>query len=181
MSVLWIVHRLIWGITRAGKPNPWSPLILVGFATVLFGIADLAAWVGDQSLWLRLVAILLTIASAGGAWLLASWWFPRDECPWWALLPGAVIVGLGVGVLHLFTITYVAHVVSRKSSLYGAIGIAVACSSGPTSRVGCSPPPSPPTHRYGGAGAPVRPRLRGHLPRMIPLRRKDLDDAGASI
>lgn len=126
VSVLWIVHRLIWGITRAGKPNPWSPLILVGFATVLFGIADLAAWVGDQSLWLRLVAILLTIASAGGAWLLASWWFPRDECPWWALLPGAVIVGLGVGVLHLFTITYVAHVVSRKSSLYGAIGIAVA-------------------------------------------------------
>jgi uncharacterized BrkB/YihY/UPF0761 family membrane protein len=37
-----------------------------------------------------------------------------------------VIVGLGVGVLHLLTITYVAHVVSRKSSLYGAIGIAVA-------------------------------------------------------
>ena len=30
------------------------------------------------------------------------------------------------GVLHLLTITYVAHVVSRKSSLYGAIGIALA-------------------------------------------------------
>jgi len=126
VTVLWIVHRLIWGITRAGKPNPWSPLILVGFATVLFGIADLAAWLGSQSVWLRLVALLLTVVSAGAAWLLASWWFPREQCPWWALLPGAVIVGLGVGVLHLLTITYVAHVVSRKSSLYGAIGISVA-------------------------------------------------------
>ena len=42
------------------------------------------------------------------------------------LLPGAVIVGLGVGLLHLLTITFVAYEVSRKSSLYGAIGISLA-------------------------------------------------------
>ncbi len=126
VNVLWIVHRLIWGVTRTGKPTPWAPLILVGYVTVLFGFADFAAWLGSQSLGLRLVAVLLTIITSGGAWLLASWWLPREECPWWELLPGALVVGIGVGLLHLVTITYVAHVVSRKSSLYGAIGIAVA-------------------------------------------------------
>ena len=44
----------------------------------------------------------------------------------WALLPGALIVGLGVGLLQILTITYVVHVVTRKSALYGAIGIALA-------------------------------------------------------
>lgn len=126
VRVLWIVHRLIWGVTPSGNPTPWAPLILVGAVTVLFGVADLASWLGSQSIGLRLVAILLMIVTSGAAWLLASWWLPREDCEWSALLPGALIVGLGVGVLHLLTITYVAHVVSRKSSLYGAIGIALA-------------------------------------------------------
>ena len=41
-------------------------------------------------------------------------------------LAGALIVGVGVGVLQLLTITYVVHVVTRKSALYGAIGLALA-------------------------------------------------------
>ncbi len=126
IRVLWIVHRLIWGVQPSRSPSLWGPLILVGVVTVLFGLADLVAWLDAQSIGLRLVALLLTVVASGGAWYLASWWMPREDCEWWALLPGAVVVGLGVGVLHLLTITYVAHVVSRKSSLYGAIGIALA-------------------------------------------------------
>jgi uncharacterized BrkB/YihY/UPF0761 family membrane protein len=126
VRVLWIVHRLIWRVEPLRKPTPWAPLILVGFVTVLFGMADLFAWVGSQSLGLRVVAFLLTIIVSGAAWFLASWLFPRDQCALWALLPGALIVGVGVGVLQLLTITYVVHVVTRKSALYGAIGIALA-------------------------------------------------------
>lgn len=126
VRVLWIVHRLIWRVQPRRKPTPWAPVILVGFVTVLFGMADLFAWVGSQSLVLRLIAFLLTIVVSGAAWFLASWLFPRDQCALWALLPGALIVGVGVGVLQLLTITYVVHVVTRKSALYGAIGIALA-------------------------------------------------------
>ena len=43
-----------------------------------------------------------------------------------ALLPGALLVGVGVGLLQILTFTYVVHVVTRKSALYGAIGIALA-------------------------------------------------------
>ena len=48
-----------------GHPTPWAPLILIGYVTVLFGVIDLAAWLGSQSLGLRLVAILLTIHHVG--------------------------------------------------------------------------------------------------------------------
>jgi uncharacterized BrkB/YihY/UPF0761 family membrane protein len=126
IKVLWIVHRLIWRVQPDRKPTPWAALILVGVVTAIFGLADLVAWMGSQSLALRLVAFVLTIVGSGAAWFLASLWLPREECPWTALLPGAVIVGLGVGLLQLLTITYVAYEVSRKSSLYGAIGIAIA-------------------------------------------------------
>jgi uncharacterized BrkB/YihY/UPF0761 family membrane protein len=126
IRVLWIVHRLIWRVETAGKPTAWSSLVLIGGATVLFGLGDLAAWLGGQSLGLKVVAVLLTMAAAAGAWYGVSWWMPREDCEWWALVPGAVIVALGVGVLHVLTITYVVHVVARKSNLYGAIGIALA-------------------------------------------------------
>jgi len=126
VRVLWIVHRLIWRVQPQRKPSPWSPLIVVGFVTALFGLGDLTSWIGSHSLLLRVVAIFLTILFSGGAWFFASWVLPRDQCALWALLPGALIVGLGVGVLQILTITYVVHVVTRKSALYGAIGIALA-------------------------------------------------------
>jgi membrane protein len=126
VGVLWVVHRLIWRVQPTRKPTPWAPLILVGFVTVLFGMADLFSWVGSQSLGLRIVAFFLSILVSAAAWFLASWLFPRDDCALWALLPGALIVGVGVGVLQILTITYVVHVVTRKSALYGAIGIALA-------------------------------------------------------
>jgi uncharacterized BrkB/YihY/UPF0761 family membrane protein len=126
VGVLWVVHRLIWRVQPLRKPSPWSPLILIGIVTALFGLADLSAWVGSQSLLLRIVAFFFTIVISAGAWFLASWLLPRDDCALWALLPGALIVGLGVGLLQILTITYVVHVVTRKSALYGAIGIALA-------------------------------------------------------
>jgi len=126
VRVLWIVHRLIWRVQPQRKPSPWSPLIVVGFVTALFGLGDLTSWIGSHSLLLRVVAIFLTILFSGGAWFFASWLLPRDQCALWALLPGALNVGLGVGVLQILTITYVVHVVTRKSALYGAIGIALA-------------------------------------------------------
>jgi uncharacterized BrkB/YihY/UPF0761 family membrane protein len=126
VRVLWVVHRLIWGVETSRRPALWTAVIPVGVTTVLFGIADLTSWLESQSFALRVVAFFLTVTTAAAAWLLASWWLPRDDCPWTALLPGAIVVGVGVGLLHLLTITYVAYQVSRKSALYGTIGISIA-------------------------------------------------------
>ena len=113
------------GRSTVHKPTAWGVLILIGFTTVLFLFADLAGWLGSQSAGLRLLAVLLTVIVAGGAWLLASSWLPHGECKWWAFLPGALIVGVGVGLLHLATVTYIAYEVTKKSSTYGTIGVAV--------------------------------------------------------
>ncbi len=126
VRVLWIVHRLIWGMQPAGNPTLWAPLILLGVVTVLFGLTDLVAWLNSQSIGLRLLAVVLTVVTSAAAWFLASLWLPHEACEWWQLIPGAAIVGIGVGLLHVLTITYIAHEVSRKSSLYGAIGISLA-------------------------------------------------------
>ena len=39
IRVLWIVHRLIWGVRPSRSPSLWAVLILVGLVTVLFGLA----------------------------------------------------------------------------------------------------------------------------------------------
>ena len=88
VRVLWIVHRLIWRVEPLRKPTAWAPLILVGFVTVLFGLADLFAWVGSQSLGLRVVAFLLTIVVSGAAWFLASWLFPATSARCGPSCPG---------------------------------------------------------------------------------------------
>ncbi len=113
-------------VTPAGNPTLWAPLILVGIVTVLFGLTDVVAWLNSQSIGLRLLAVVLTVVASAAAWFLTSMSLPHEECEWWELTPGAAMVGTGVGLLHVLTITYIAYEVSRKSSLYGAIGISIA-------------------------------------------------------
>ena len=139
VRVLWIVHRLIWRVESTAQAHAnGAPLALVGIVTVLFGVADLAAWLGSQSLRLRVVAFLMTVVFAGGAWFLASWWMPREECALWALLPGALIVAVGVAVLQILTLTYVVHVVTRGSPPSTAPSASPwRCCCGPTSPVAC--------------------------------------------
>ena len=69
-----------------------------------------------------IASLLLPVA----VWLYASMWLPHDDAPWWALLPGSVLVGIGAGVLQLVTVYWIARQVSSKSDTYGAIGTALA-------------------------------------------------------
>jgi membrane protein len=44
--------------------------------------------------------------------------------PWSALLPGAVLIALGVQGLHLFVALYLAPKLGRSSAIYGSLGAA---------------------------------------------------------
>jgi len=72
---------------------------------------------------------LLAVISLGvyalvpfGLWLLVSWRLPHEACPWWALLPGAVLFGIGTAVLHAVTVTFIAHLMTSKTETYGVVG-----------------------------------------------------------
>src|SRR6476646_6237174 len=52
---------------------------------------------------------------------------PRaPDMPWAALLPGAVVFGVGLEVLHLVTVYWIANQIEHKTDTYGAIGFALA-------------------------------------------------------
>jgi uncharacterized BrkB/YihY/UPF0761 family membrane protein len=60
-------------------------------------------------------------------WVFASVFLPHaDDVPWTAMVPGAVVFGVGVEVLHVVTIYWISHEVDSKTETYGAIGFALA-------------------------------------------------------
>ena len=51
---------------------------------------------------------------------------PHADAPWWALLPGSVVVALGVQLVHLVTVYYLTGKLQNSSELYGSLGAAAA-------------------------------------------------------
>ena len=61
-----------------------------------------------------------------GVWLLVSWYLPHPpDLPWTALIPGAVFFGVGMEVLHVVTVYWIAREVESKTDTYGALGFAL--------------------------------------------------------
>ena len=67
---------------------------------------------------------LLLVGTLGGTWLLLSSLLPHGPAPWRALIPGALVVAIGLGAMHLVSAYYLPHKLSSTSQLYGALGVA---------------------------------------------------------
>jgi uncharacterized BrkB/YihY/UPF0761 family membrane protein len=50
---------------------------------------------------------------------------PRADVPWTSILPGAVLIGVGMRLLGLAASTYFAYRLDHSNDLYGALGLAV--------------------------------------------------------
>jgi uncharacterized BrkB/YihY/UPF0761 family membrane protein len=128
LKVLRIVHALVWH-TRAGKPPSMARAAGVLVLVVSFALA-IVALIGrlrGESFLLGLVATLLFLAIPCVVWLAVSWYMPHQpDILWTALLPGAVFFALGMEVLHLITVYWIAGQLEHKTDTYGAIGFALA-------------------------------------------------------
>ena len=49
---------------------------------------------------------------------------PSKDVPWTAFLPGAVLLGLGLEALHVFTTYFLETKLANASDLYGVLGLA---------------------------------------------------------
>src|SRR5438270_89309 len=94
--------------------------------TGLIAVIILLQWIRKQSPGLGLTATLATTLVFAGAWLLASRALPHGDAPWRALIPGAVLVGVGLEVLHVVSTYYVGNKIASASELYGSLGAAAA-------------------------------------------------------
>jgi uncharacterized BrkB/YihY/UPF0761 family membrane protein len=128
LRALRITHSSIWGTGRAiPRPNPLrSGLALMGVVSGLLLAVGVAAGLRKELPLVGLVVTLGTFFVLMVAWLVISWHMPHPRgLPLRALVPGAVVVGAGVQLLHLLTVYVLIGQADRAESTYGAIGVAV--------------------------------------------------------
>jgi uncharacterized BrkB/YihY/UPF0761 family membrane protein len=125
IKVLTIVHQLVWILPRT-RPRNQTKLVGGTILAVLLGLVlvQVLSLVEDVSFAAWLVGTVLYMAVPAGLWLFASWKvFPHPEgTTWQDFLPGAILVGIGVEALHVFTVVWISRSFESKSEAFGAIG-----------------------------------------------------------
>jgi uncharacterized BrkB/YihY/UPF0761 family membrane protein len=120
-------HRILWGDVRARAPKPTivATLWLLGLLICMFLATGFASALRAHSVGLvGVVATLLAVLPYAGLWLVASHRLPHQGAGWLELLPGALLVGVGVEVLNAVAAYVFGPYAVAKQGTYGALGAA---------------------------------------------------------
>jgi uncharacterized BrkB/YihY/UPF0761 family membrane protein len=122
-----VSHALAWRDPVPPMKKTWRvALIVIGgtipVVAVNAGLNKARSEASGLGLGLTLFAVLVF----GAMWLGVSLLLPHRNTPWTALLPGAVLLGVGAQALHLVTVYYIAERIASSSELYGPLGAAIA-------------------------------------------------------
>jgi uncharacterized BrkB/YihY/UPF0761 family membrane protein len=127
LKALYVVHWLIWRVPRVMPAGLVPRLAVIGFT--LFASA-LGVAVNDvrnaSGVAGAVITFLLITALSFAGWWWVSWKLPHAPTSARALIPGALLMAVGADVLQLLTTYWIGHLVARKTSTYGAVGIALA-------------------------------------------------------
>jgi uncharacterized BrkB/YihY/UPF0761 family membrane protein len=128
VRVLHAIHGLAWSQPPRrlrNTPAAAGAAFLVAAATVV--LVALSQWARDHSPGIGLAAVLIEIIPLAALWFVVSSHLPRDSrAPWTALVPGALLVGVGMWVTHMVSVYYLARRIDKASELYGSLGVAAA-------------------------------------------------------
>ena len=121
------VHAIAWhepphGLRRGNRAG----LVFLLGASLLVGASAAASWLRAFSPVSGVIVIVLMFVVYSAIWLGASLLLPHADAPWQALLPGALLFGLGLQAMHLFTVLWLSHQITHATQTYGALGLAVA-------------------------------------------------------
>lgn len=128
LRVLIGAHRLVWLDPRSAAPRPGvaATLRFLGLMLAFFLLSALATAVRARTAGPGvLVTVVMTLPYAG-IWLLVSARLPHRVAPWTALVPGALLVGVGVEALHVAAAYVIAPWGIAKQGTYGVLGLAAA-------------------------------------------------------
>jgi membrane protein len=120
------VHSIAWtgGVERVARPVP-AALVLIGaivaVGALIGGVSAAREELGPAGL---LIAAAATTAAFFGIWLGLEWLLPHSDAPLRALVPGAILVAVGVQVVHLVTVLFIGEKVAHASATYGSLGVA---------------------------------------------------------
>jgi uncharacterized BrkB/YihY/UPF0761 family membrane protein len=128
LRVLIGAHRLVWIDDRSHAPKPKVVptlrllALLLGFGVVSTFASAVRAWSPGPGF----VVTLLTLAFYSGLWLLVTMRLPHRETDWTALIPGAVLFGVGLEALQVVIAYFITPYALAKQGTYGALGVAAA-------------------------------------------------------
>ena len=123
-KALLLVHATVWGV----PPPRVRKALLASLAftgTALTFVASMAAarWLREESPGTGLAATLAVVVVPFAIWLLVSKRLPHQDVGWMGLVPGAVLVAVGIEGLHVFTVFFLGPKLANATELYGVIGV----------------------------------------------------------
>lgn len=124
---LWLVHAHTWQLTRSKPPIRSVVTTVFVFVGAWAGLLAAAAVIPrlDHLVPGGLVlAFVAEIAGSTAIWLAVTLRLPHLRATWTDLLPGAVLFGLALTILHAASRIYIPPRLKHSSEMYGALGVA---------------------------------------------------------
>jgi uncharacterized BrkB/YihY/UPF0761 family membrane protein len=135
--VLWTTRSLVRTLTvvtahawqvppskRGLKGDAATTLTFLGGAFGVFAAAAAVAALDGRFLGGLVLGILIQGLAAAGVWLLICKRLPGGHQDWLDLLPGCVLFGASLAVLHDASRVYLPSKIARSAAMYGALGVA---------------------------------------------------------
>jgi uncharacterized BrkB/YihY/UPF0761 family membrane protein len=125
MKVLNVMHVLVWRLPRSKLRHQVSGVAGLIFSVAIgFALVHVTTRLRDVSFAAWIAAELLYVAFPFAVWLVGTMHlFPHPpELRWVDVVPGAILVGVGVEALKIFTVLWTTGSFERRSETYGAIG-----------------------------------------------------------
>ena len=119
------VHRLVWGLEpQRGHLTITNTLLFLAAMVASLAVAAVVSGSVDVSAWSWLVMAPLAVLARGALWLGISRLLPARDHRVAALLPGAVVVGVGFLAVNVITQLVVVWIGNTREDTYGALGLA---------------------------------------------------------
>ncbi len=121
-------HRLVWGDVRTSvtKPTIVRSLEFLGLLLCLAAVSAAASALRSWSTFPGLAATVVAVVPYAGLWLVIALRLPHGEAPWTALVPGALVYGVGTEIVHGVIAYVITPWALAKQGTYGALGLAAA-------------------------------------------------------
>jgi len=119
-----LVHAAVWGV----EPPPirrrlFASSVFTGTVLALVAAMIAARWLREQLPTIGVITTLTVVVLPFAGWLMVSMRLPHADGGLMELVPGAVLVAVGVQGLHLFTSFFLGPKLVNATELYGVVGI----------------------------------------------------------